>query len=202
MKDKTTRPQVDENGQIFMNLRSWTGENDLPTYEDIKSLLVFLHNYAVPIVGERVMKKWEVANPNDCRLNKLTAASMAYAVFVYESRHEVWQENIEIERMDHLDKRGKKKKERVNKPKYQHKPGTKLKLYEVGWTNHGRQYYNTIKEKFLDFKKNAGFWDNMIDHWKQYMTETNGDETITQKQDVVEAEELQEEDYVINFEMI
>lgn len=34
------------------------------------------------------------------------------------------------------------------------------------------------------------------------MIETNGDETITQEQDVVEAEELQEEDYVINFEMI
>ena len=42
----------------------------------------------------------------------------------------------------------------------------------------------------------------MIDHWKQYMIETNGDETITQERDVVEAEELQEEDYVINFEMI
>ena len=31
---------------------------------------------------------------------------------------------------------------------------------------------------------------------------TNVDETITQEQDVVEAEELQEEDYVINLEMI
>ena len=202
VKDKTTRPQVDENGKIFMVLRSWTGENSLPTYEEIKPFIVFLQNYAVPIIGERVMKKWELANPGNCRLNKLTAASMAYAVFVYESRHEVWQENIDIERMDHLDKKGKKRQERVKKPKYQHKPGTKLKLYEVGWTNDGRQYYNTIKNKFLEFKTNDGFWANMIDHWKQYMIETNGDETITQEQDVVEAEELQEEDYVINFEMI
>ena len=77
-----------------------------------------------------------------------------------------------------------------------------MKLYEVGWTNDGRQYYNIIKNKFLEFKKNDGFWANMIDHWKKYMIETNGDETITQEQDVLEAEELQEEDYVINFEMI
>ena len=77
-----------------------------------------------------------------------------------------------------------------------------MKLYEVGWTNDGRQYYNTVKNKFLEFKTNDGFWDTMIDHWKKYMIETNGDETITQEQDVVEAEELQEEDYVINFEMV
>ena len=81
-----------------------------------------------------------MANPGNSHLNKLTAASMAYEVFVYESRHKEWQENIEIERMDHLDKKGKKKKEIVNKPKYQHKQGTKLKVYEVGWTNDGRQY--------------------------------------------------------------
>ena len=154
VKDKTTHPQVDTNGKIFMVLRSWTGENSLPTYEEIKP---FLQNYAVPIIGERVTKKWEVANPDNCCLNRLTAASMAYVVFVYESRQEVWQENIEIERMDHLDKKGKKKQKRVNKPKYQHKPGTKLKLYEVGWTNDGRQYYNTIKNKFLKFKKMMGF---------------------------------------------
>ena len=90
----------------------------------------------------------------------------------------------------------------MNKPKYQHKPGTKLKLYEVGWADDGRQYYNTIKDKSLSFKKNEAFWNNMIDHWKQYMIKTNGDETITQERDVVEEEELQEEDYVINFEMI
>ena len=89
VKDKTTRPQVDENGQIFMVLRSWTGENSLPTYGEIKSFLDFLQNYDVPIIGERVIKKWEVANLESCCLNKLTAASMAYAVFVYESRNEV-----------------------------------------------------------------------------------------------------------------
>ena len=57
VNDKTTRPQVDENGKIFMVLRSWTGENSLPTYEEIKPFIVFLQNYAVPIIGERVMKK-------------------------------------------------------------------------------------------------------------------------------------------------
>ena len=99
-----------------MVLRSWTGESSLPTYEEIKPLLIFLQNYAVPIIGERVMKKWDVANPGNCRLNKLTAASMAYAVFVYESRHKVWQGNIDIERIDHLDKKGKKKQERMKNP--------------------------------------------------------------------------------------
>ena len=96
VKDKISRPQVDENEKIFMKLRSWTGENSLPTYEEIKPFLVFLQNYAVPIIGERVMKKWEVANPGNCCLNKLTAASMAYVVFVYESRHEVWQEILKL----------------------------------------------------------------------------------------------------------
>ena len=85
VKDKTTRPQVDENGKIFMVLRSWTGENSLPTYEEIKPFIVFLQNYAVPIIGERVMKNWEVVYPENCCLNKLTDVSMVYAVFFYES---------------------------------------------------------------------------------------------------------------------
>ena len=55
------------------------------------------------------MKKWEVTNPGNCNLNKLTATSIAYAVFVFESQCEVWEENIAIERMDHLDKPKKKK---------------------------------------------------------------------------------------------
>ena len=83
---------------------------------------------------------------------------MVYAVFIYESRHEVWEENIAIKRMDHLDKNGKQKVKREKIPTYQHKPGTKLKLYEVGWTKEGRQYYNTIKDKFWELKKNHVFF--------------------------------------------
>ena len=110
-----------------MNLRSWKGEDSLPKYDEVKSFLVFLQVYAVPITREMNMKKWEISNPNNYHLNKVTDASMVYVVFVYESKHEVWKENISIERMDHLDKNGKKKVKREKIPKYQHKPGTKLR---------------------------------------------------------------------------
>ena len=58
--------------------------------------------------------------------------------------------------MDDLDKTDKKMFAREKILKYQHKPGTKLKLYEVGWTS-GRKYYNFIKDEILELKKNQAF---------------------------------------------
>ena len=48
-----------------MDLRSWTGENSLPTYDELKTFFLFLEGYDVPIVGERAMKKWELTNPGN-----------------------------------------------------------------------------------------------------------------------------------------
>ena len=83
--DAKTHPQVDSDGKIFMELRSWTGEKSLPTYDELKAFFVFLEGCDVPIIGERAMEKWEVLNPGNWRLNKLTAISIAYAGFVFES---------------------------------------------------------------------------------------------------------------------
>ena len=82
IKDKTTHPQVNDNCQTFMDLRSWKSEDSAPKYDEVKSFLVFFQVYAVPIIEERNMKKWEISNPNNCHLNKLTAASNGCTVFL------------------------------------------------------------------------------------------------------------------------
>ena len=41
----------------------------------------------------------------------------------------------------------------------------------------------------------------MIEHWKEHVAETKSD-TASQKTDVEEEQELEEEDYVVDFAMI
>ena len=54
-----------------------------------------------------------------------------------------------------------RREKRVELPMYHTPPGTKLKLYEVGWTSEGRDYYAILSNIFQSLKSNQKFWDNL-----------------------------------------
>ena len=86
-------------------------------------------------------------------MTRLTPNSIAYAVLVYESWFNVWEENIGI-RNKSMTKEEKKKHKREESPRYHTPVGTKLKLYVVEWTSKGRTYYNTLIITFQFLKSN------------------------------------------------
>ena len=66
------------------------------------------------------------------------------------------------------DKGGEEKHKKEESPRYHTPIGTKLKLYDVGWTTEGREYYNTLMGTFQFLKSNEQFWINMNNHWMVY----------------------------------
>ena len=125
---------TDDHGLILINVREWDDEYKLPEYEDVLEFLKFVHNYVIPIYGTKNMRKWIKNNPDKTVITKVTATSIAYAVLVYESRYKVWEENIAIKNKN-ITRAEMRREKRIELPMYHTAPGTKLKLYEVGWTS-------------------------------------------------------------------
>ena len=106
------------------------------------------------------MGKWLKRNPDKTVNMKVTATSIAYAVLVYESRYKIWEENIVVKNKN-ITRAEMRREKRVELPMYHTPPGTKLKLYEVGWISDSRDYYATLTNIFQLLKSNNEFWDNL-----------------------------------------
>ena len=158
-----TRVETDDHGLILTNVREWDDEQKLPEYEDVLEFLKFVHNYVIPIYGTKNMRKWIKNNPDKMVITKVTATSIADAVLVYESRYKVWEENIAIKNKN-ITRTEMTREKRVKLPMYHTPPGTKLKLYEVGWTSDSRDYYAALTNIFQLLKSNKEFWDNLNEH--------------------------------------
>ena len=188
---------------ILTNVRFWEDEQTLPEYEDVLEFLKFVHNYVIPIYGAKNMRKWMKNNPDKTLITKVTATSIAYAVLVYESRCKVWEENIAIKNKN-ITRAEMRKEKRVELPMYHRPPGTKLKLYEVGWTSDGREYYATLSKLFQSLKSNQQFWDNLSGHWARYEREVLKEDLIreakNEKEEVVlDVDDYDEKQYKVDF---
>ena len=193
---------TDDHGLILINVREWDDEQKLPEYEDVLEFLKFVHNYVIPIYGTKNMRKWIKNNPDKTVITKVTATSIAYAVLVYESRYKVWEENIAIKNKN-ITRAEMRREKRVELPMYHTAPGTKLKLYEVGWTSEGRDYYATLSNIFQSLKSNQKFWDNLSEHWVRYESEVLKEDLIkeakNQKEVVLDVGHYDEEQYKVDF---
>ena len=101
-----------------------------------------------------------------------------------------------------MTKEEKRTHKRNTCPEYHTPFGTKLKLYEVGWTPEGRQYYNKLKLTFKFLKSNEQYWKNMNNHWMGYENEVLGRGEIVVDKDkhevVFEIEDHPEEQFMVN----
>ena len=44
---------MDDDGKILTDIRKWNILDKLPQYEDVGEFLKFVHNYVLPIYGEK-----------------------------------------------------------------------------------------------------------------------------------------------------
>ena len=197
-----TRVTLEDDGEKLSNIRGWTIMDNLPKYEDVVEFLKFIHNYVVPIYGKKDMTKWLQTHPSDTLCTRISESSIAYAVLVYESRYKVWLERIEI-RNKSMTKEEKIIHKRNACPEYHTPVGTKLKLYEVGWTPEGREYYNELIHTFKFLKDNKQYWNNMNNHWMEYEDEVLGRGKIVgdknKNEKVLGIEDYPEDQFMVDF---
>ena len=79
-----------------------------------------------------------------------------------------------------------------------------MKLYEVGWTPEGRQYYyDQLKLTFKFLKSNEQYWINMNNHWMEYENEVLGRGEIVgdknKNEEVLGIEDYREDQFMVDF---
>jgi hypothetical protein len=163
--DKDTTTVEFTNGKVSPSARAWlTNKNVQPLYDAAEPLLYFLDKYATIMVGgARAMGKYYSANKSKTLLDKLTVTDIAYSIFVYESAHDVWEEEI-VKTRTCDTKEEKKAFQHVAVSKYHVKRGTRIGLYRDGWTGDGQVYFRTICKEILDMMKNDKLWSTLKMH--------------------------------------
>ena len=138
------------------------------TYQDCLEFLTFMDYYVSKLIGSRELKKFCVQYPGKTLLDKMTASDIAFAILCYENGVDVWLERFRIKRMNNLDREAFEKTVSL---KYHHRPGTKLKAYEDGWTKEGVQYYEERVIVVKGIMANGPLWEHVKVHWKTYLRE-------------------------------
>ena len=100
-------------------------------------------------------------------LDQLTASNIAYSVLVYESAHDIWKEEIPKSETCHTIQEKKEFKHTASL-KYHVKQGTKIVLFQDGWTQEGRVYFSSLCQVFDALKKSNKIWSLLQHHWKTY----------------------------------
>ena len=138
-------------------------------YDDVEPFLYFLDKYTMIIVGgQRAMDKFYKDNRNKTVFNKITALDIAYSVLVYESYVEVWKEEIQ---RSLACKTAKERKEfpMTEVLKYHVKRGTRIPLFQDGWTKEGRGYYQQLSSKFCILLTSKGLMAVLQMHWNTFV---------------------------------
>jgi len=159
----------DEDGKLLLNQRMWIrNKTNKPSYEEAEPLLYFLDKYATIVVGgARVMGKYYKQNRGKSLLDKLTVSDIAYSFLVFESSHDVWKEEI-LKATTCATAEEKKLFEHTAVNKYHVKRGTRLPVYQDGWTSEGQEYFKTLCGEVDAMKRSNELWTCLKVHWATY----------------------------------
>jgi hypothetical protein len=158
-----------ENEMVCPSVRKWTKTMGLKlAYEEAEHVLYFLDKYTTVMVGgARSMAKYLKNHNGNTLLDRLTPSDIAYSVLLYESAHDMWQE--EINKCETcLTIQEKKEFQHTASLKYHVKRGTKIALFADGWTQEGRAYFSSLCQVFDELKKSNKIWSLLQNHWKTY----------------------------------
>ncbi len=148
-------------------------------HEDAELFLYFLDKYVTVMVwGTHAMAKYYKINSGKTLLDRLSPSDIAYSVLIYESAYDIWLEEI-IKSKQCVTIQEKKAFQHTAVLKYHIKQGTRIALFQDGWTNEGRAYYKSLCKAFYTLKTAEKIWSSLQLHWKAY----------TQKYHVVGVEE-------------
>jgi hypothetical protein len=160
---------VYENKMVCPSVRNWTKSKVLKLlYGDAEPFLFFLDNYATVMVGgARSMTKYYKNHIGNTLLDRLTPSDIAYSVLVYENSYDMWKEEIlKCETCQTVQE--KQKFKHTASQKYHVKRGTKITLFQDGWTQEGRTYFSSLCQEFDALKRSNKIWSLLQDHWKIY----------------------------------
>jgi len=155
-----------DDGKILITFISLTLNTITITYDQHLEFLTFMDFYVSKLSAARELKTWSVNNPGKTLLDKLTASDIAYSILCYENGIDVWMERFQMKQMNTAARYAYTHTATL---KYHCPPGTKLKAYQDGWTQQGRDYYHTLLEKIKGLKVNKELWEVMRDNWRMYL---------------------------------
>ena len=114
-------------------------------------------------------------------LDKITESDIAYAMLLSENGVDVWDESAEIKKNCNTPDE-KKDYERKAKQCYHVQRGTRLTLYQEGWTSEGKNYHMDMEKGLHKMKNNDKLWGNVTKQWMKY-SQANG-KNCYEKQDL------------------
>ena len=158
-----------DNEQLFSEQRCWVKNKvTTPNYADTEGLLYFFDKYTTIVIGRlRAVTKYYKQNRGKSLLDKLSISDIAYSIFVYESAHEVWKEEV-VKASTCVTAEERKSFEHTAVNKYHVKRGTRLPVYQDGWTNEGYEYFKQLCRDVEAIKKNEQLWATLKIHWTMY----------------------------------
>ncbi len=117
--------------------------------------------------GARSMTKYYKNHIGNTLLDRLTPSDIAYSVLVYENLYDMWKEEIfKCETCQTIQE--KPAFQHTASLKYHVKQGTKIALFQDGWTQEGRVYFSSLCQVFDALKNSSKIWSLLQDHLKTY----------------------------------
>jgi len=145
-------------------------QNLKPSYDDdAEPLLYFLDKYTTILVsGARAMGKYYKQNKSKMLLDRLTCMDIAYSILMYEEiARDVWVEEIDKKlTCDTEEQRKAFRHVAVNK--HHVKKGTRIVVFQDGWTSDGWKYYGKVCKEVSDVMKSE-IWSSLKLHWGKYV---------------------------------
>ena len=156
-------------GKVAPTARRWLADkNMLPLFHEAEPFLYFLDKYGTIMVGgAKAMGKYYKANKGKTLLDKLTVSDIAYSIMVYENSYDVWMEEI-VKAVTCENDEEKRAFKRVAVNKYHVKRGSRIALYQDGWTSEGHEYFGSICAEIRDMMKAGELWSTLKSHWATY----------------------------------
>ena len=158
-----------EDGKVLPSVLKWTTVKVAKIgYEQAESFLYFLDKYVTVMVGgSRGLNKFYKNNHSKTLLDRLTASDIAYCALIYESAYDVWEE--EITKQDTCETREEKRAFKSTATlKHYVKRGSRIALFQDGWTKEGKEYFRGLCCKYDELIKAEKVWDNVRQHWETY----------------------------------
>ena len=156
-------------GKLFVEIRSWTEDSGLMTYDESYDFMYFVDKFASRVVGQRALSQFYKKNRDKTIFDKLTTQQIAYSILICENMMGVWEEDCVVKETC----RTREEIEsyvRTATQKYHHKKGTRIPRNHDGWTDEGRSYLKTLMGEFRMVFGNTDFRINLVEHWRTYVS--------------------------------
>ena len=152
----------------------------------MKKVLSFIEKYVPKLYGKRAVKKWLKNNKGKSLLDMITMSDVAYCAALVENNHEVWDEELEIEKMpteeqdkfkkenqDDMSPEEMKKYTKKKKPKFTSGTNGKRTYLSHGWNKEGIEMFNDTWASMREMSNDQETWESLMILWDEREIDEN-----------------------------